>query len=83
MNDLTVGDLRKAIEGLPDDAPVYPDFASGHYPEDSGPCVELMGAVRCAAGFGRDTDHLSIRVALFYLEQEGDGEEDGDEADPT
>jgi hypothetical protein len=85
MNGLTVGDLRKAIEGLTDDAPVYPDFSSGHYPDDSEPGVEILGAVKCGPGCGRDTEHLSIRVALFYLNDgdEDDGEEGDDEVEPT
>lgn len=67
---LTVGDLRKAIEGLDDNAPVSPYWAPGCEPGDDEPGVELIG-------FERRGFYLAIDVALFYLNDDsGDPRDD-------
>lgn len=62
---LTVGDIRKAIEGLPDDAPVYPDWAPGCIPNDNDPGVEIRG---CRSQYTdlHDRPCLEILVSLFH-----------------
>jgi hypothetical protein len=69
---LTVGDIRKAIAGLPDSAPLNPMWASGP-PSDSEPGVEIHGCVLD----GRDPKDqgLGILVGLFYLEGDDDGDD--------
>lgn len=62
---LTVGKLKKLIAKLPDDAGVYPDWASGCVPGDDEPGVELVGAKV-------ETDYLSLKIKLFYFKNEDD-----------
>jgi hypothetical protein len=39
----TVGAIRKAIRGLPDNALVMPDWTANSVPDDDQPGVELLG----------------------------------------
>jgi predicted Zn-ribbon and HTH transcriptional regulator len=70
--NLTVGHIRKAIAGLPDNAPVCPDWAGGP-PSDHEPGVELID-VACGQS-DRRGQYLSIRVALFYLDEDDQDDE--------
>jgi hypothetical protein len=72
---LTVGDIRKAIDGLPDSAPVNPIWASGP-PGDSEPGVEIHGCVLDATN--PHDQGLGILVGLFHLDGEGDGDDDSE-----
>lgn len=72
---LTVGDIRRAIEGLPDYARVLPDWGDFE-PGDSDPCVRIDGIQICPPTAGRDGEtYLSVLVALEPLG--GDEEDDG------
>jgi hypothetical protein len=66
---LTVGKLKRLMEGLPDDAPVRPDWARDCTPDDSQPGVEITTA-SVEQGRGRDKSgyYLSVKVKLFYLD---------------
>jgi len=68
---LTVGQIRKAIEGLPDDASVCPDWYD-RVPDDHEPGVALFAA---EADEQAGRPYLSIKVGLFYLDED-DGEDD-------
>lgn len=72
QNDLTVGTIRKAISGLPDDAPVNPVWNSGP-PGDADPAVEVCGF---HAGTDPDTGTpcLDVRVDIVYLDEYEDDE---------
>ena len=74
----TVVEIRKAIEGLPDDAEAMPDWV-GRPPEDHEPGVEILGFSRRIARAPAGGDYLSIRVVLFYLEDMDDDEDDDDD----
>ena len=69
----TVGDLRKLIADLPDDARYQPDWANGP-PGDHDPAVTVVGfEVR---GVGSDL-YLGVLVDIAYLDDvecEGDDE---------
>jgi hypothetical protein len=58
---LTIGALRKVIKNLPDDAPIYPTWAS-RIPDDYEPGVEIK-AIEAAQAC------LHIKVDLFYLNE--------------
>lgn len=74
---LTVGRLRAALAGLPDDAPVFPDWAHGP-PGDADPAVEVTGfVVKRDPLDGRDG--LCVLVDLHYLDEFEDEEEEDDE----
>jgi hypothetical protein len=63
---LTIRDVRRLIADLPDQAPVLPDWAEGP-PQDHEPGVEIVGIAIADRGAG---PHLSMKVRLFYLEEE-------------
>lgn len=68
---MNVGELRKLLEQLPDDADINPDWSSP--PGDDDPAVTLEGfAIRGISG-GR---YLSVLVGLQYLD---DVDEDNDD----
>jgi hypothetical protein len=58
---LTVGHLRRVIEGLPDDTIIRPDWQDGP-PQDHEPGVELFG-------FEAERGELLAKVGLFYLDE--------------
>ena len=63
----TVGDIRKLIEGLPDDAFYSPDWADGP-PGDAEPAVTVVGfEVR----EGGNEKYLSVLVGIEYLDDIG------------
>jgi hypothetical protein len=70
--NLTVGDIRRLIADLPDDAPVYPDWG-GNPPADHEPGVEIIGAEYGGAAQDVGEPHLRILVGLFYLGQSPNG----------
>lgn len=76
---LTVGALRAVIDGLPDETPIGPDWRADVGPRDSEPGVEIFGFERRGPGRGYDTEHVVVRVGLFYLE-DLDEEEDEEDA---
>ena len=57
---MTVGALRRAIEGLPDDTPIQPIWHNGDMPNDFEPGVSIHG-------FKAENGQLSAFVSLFYL----------------
>ena len=59
---LTVKDIRRAIEGCPDDAEVILEWADGP-PSDEYPGVEVKG-------FKGDGKNPTILVALFHLDED-------------
>lgn len=66
MAALNVGQIRKAIDGLPDSAIVSPDWGR-MVPSDDEPGIELVHVER------RNDEHLgggylSIGVDLFWLD---------------
>jgi hypothetical protein len=56
---MTVGELRLALAGLPDNAPVYPEW-NDRIPKGHEPAVRLHG-VRESNG------EAQVLVSLFYL----------------
>lgn len=61
---LTVGALRKLLEGMPDDAPIFPTWANDDaMPSDHEPGVEIHG-------FSVDGESLAVLVSLFYLDDD-------------
>jgi hypothetical protein len=73
---LTVADIRKAIEGLPDDALVTLVIHADYVPE-SGPLVML-------AGFGQDEGRATVYVDLMGMDDEDEDDDfdmDDDEDD--
>jgi hypothetical protein len=77
MSQLTVADVRRAIEGLPDTTRVYPDWADGRVPNDDDPGVEVLDIERRQVPNGEP--YLAIRVGLFYVD---DWLEENDETVP-
>jgi hypothetical protein len=67
---MTVGELRSALAGLPDSAPLYPEWHD-RIPSDSEPGVRLHG-VQAVNG------EAQVLVSLFYLDEDtgNSGEED-------
>ena len=63
---VTVGAIRKAIAGLSDDTPCYPDWAFGP-PDDHEPGVIIEGFRRIEQDY-ESKPCLSILVSLAYLE---------------
>lgn len=76
MKIKTVGDLRKLIKGLTDDALILPEWAYGP-PADSAPAVAIRDF---AIGNEAGVAFLSVQVDLEYLNQDED-DEDYDEED--
>jgi hypothetical protein len=74
---LTVGQVRKAIEGLPDDAPVIPEWAYGP-PGDSDPAVSVCGFRR---GEEDGTPGLAVLVDIVYLDDPSWEDRDADDED--
>ncbi len=64
---LTVGDIRKAIEGLPDTCLVFPDWAADSVPEDQDPGVELCWFERVDGTSAITKPYLSVVLKLFDL----------------
>ena len=63
---MTVGNLRKLIANLPDDAGIHPDWDDP--PDDDSPGVTLGGfKVGSYKGGGK---YLSVLVALAYPEDD-------------
>lgn len=63
--NLTVGELRKLIAQLPDEALIYPNWAEGCLPNDNEPGVEIVGIISGWDVQARK-DFLSVEVRLFY-----------------
>jgi hypothetical protein len=81
MSKLTVADVRRAIDGLPDTTRVYPDWADGRVPNDDDPGVEVLDIESRQLPGGEP--YLAIRVGLFYLDDDADWvEETTDETVP-
>jgi len=78
-NPCSIGAIRQAIEGLPDDAPYFPDWA-GDPPDDHEPGVRFCGVRRIEKDHNGDPG-LSILVELAYLDEADDWDEDWDEDD--
>lgn len=66
MAKLTVGELRKLIADLPDDACIWPDW--GREPGGDDPCVELCGFERVEAASVASPAYLAVMVALLPLD---------------
>lgn len=64
---MTVGELRSALAGLPDNAPVYPEW-TGRIPGDHEPGVRMHG-VRQSNG------EAQVLVSLFYLDEDEEDDE--------
>jgi hypothetical protein len=65
---MTVGELRLALAGLPDNAPVYPEW-NDRIPKDNEPGVRLHGV--------RETNgEAQVLVSLFYLDDDTDEEDE-------
>lgn len=62
---MTVGELRKLIADLPDDAAIRPQWNDGEEPGDSSPGVVLHG-------FDFHDGELLARVGLFWLDDIAD-----------
>ena len=77
----TVGDIRAAIAGLPDEATVFPGWHDGP-PGDSDPAVEVFGFRQCPDPVEK-TPGLEILVGIAYLDDFEDDEEDDDEDLPS
>ncbi|OJW22535.1 MAG: hypothetical protein BGO49_00680 [Planctomycetales bacterium 71-10] len=74
---MTVGDVRRAIAGLPDSATVHPDWSD--FPGDDDPAVRL-DFVRAAED--EDGPYLSVGVALVHLDGlDMDDDEDAEDDD--
>lgn len=73
-SSMTVGDVRKAIAGLPDSATVHPEWSD--FPGDDDPAVRL-DFIRAVAD--ADGPYLSIGVSLVRLDEIEDDEDDDDE----
>ena len=74
MKKLTVGRLRQLIKNLPDDAPIFPDWTKGATPSEDEPGVSID-----SIAVGKDKEHgkyLSVRVSLFYLNDEDPDDQD-------
>ncbi len=69
---LTVGDIRKAIEGLPDDARVFPVWTPGCEPSDSSPGVTIDGFETTEHAATSGVACLAVLVSLTG----GDGTDD-------
>ena len=66
---MTVGDIRKVIEGLDDESPVCPAWANGAPSGDCEPGVQICGAKKSDDGAS-----VEILVDLFYLDEDEDDE---------
>lgn len=73
MKPVTVGDVRKVLDGMEDDTPVLIGWAPGEIPSDREPAVMLCDIRRvhvCIGGGGFEpVDHPEVRVALRYLDE--------------
>lgn len=68
---LTVGELRKIMEGLPDEAAILPTWASGYIPGDYEPGVEITDILKYPAD-EQGPEYLGVAMILFYLNDEDD-----------
>lgn len=66
--NLTAGVLRRHLEGLADDAPIFPDWAPGEIPNDNMPAVTLLG-FRQQSDIEDNRTGLAILVGVRHLDE--------------
>lgn len=71
---LTVGDIRRTFEGLPDNAEVGVKWGLGFEPQDSDPAVQIQGVALVDS-------EPTILVTLVDLEDLTDDEDEEDPGD--
>lgn len=74
MNKITVGDLRKSIANLPDDAEIVPEWEPGFNAGDDEPSVSLQGFIAAE-------DKLVVLVELVYGDEYDDADLEWHECD--
>ena len=84
MSPLTVGDIRKAIEGLPDSAPIFNDVLDGP-DEYTVNVVGIEGGIPerwKGVGIADEVKPgLWIHTEIIPMEEENDADDEGDFGD--
>ena len=78
MTAITVGDLRKLLDTLPDSAPIRPVWLDPSVIDDACPAVTLCGFERL--GLHEDA-YLAVKVDLSYPTDEDESYADGNDND--